>query len=51
LHAPFASHVAAVAHESGSGPFAIGVQFPGSASAHVWHVPQLALSQHTPSTQ
>src|SRR5262245_32083786 len=36
---------------SGSGPFTTVVQVPGEVPLHVWQVPQVAETQHTPSMQ
>ena len=48
---PFASHVSLPVQLSGSVPFVTAVQVPGVVRSHAWHVPQLADSQQTPSTQ
>jgi hypothetical protein len=51
LHTPFASHVCAPAHESGSSRFVTGEQVPGVARSQSWHVPHEVVAQQTESTQ
>jgi len=50
-HTPVALHVYIPVHVSGSVAFVTVAQMPAVAPLHVWHTPQLADVQQTPSTQ